>query len=404
MEGLLRLPGNWIPASMHRRISKVTAASFVLLASVAMMWALIRFWPKRLPVHADAGLPLVLLHEGEIEVALPTEVLVAQVGAYPSTAASMLRFDWIRSQESVNADRLMYCIGPAKRGGTSRIYLQLRNNMLADIPYLGTLMGEGIIPGFELQSWTGRDLLQCQQESSEMNEKFASSPKMLLTDIPDRELIRPMADFLAFKSATDRRIRNQQLASPFVLGAGQARELAEDIIVVARFYSLPLSYFLAIGAMENNYMSVRGDLGHSVWKKRPQHGDTVLRRKQGKVLVRNYSLGVWQITRETLRYAQLLYVEDQKTRNYTLLPERLQPIPFRDPDEIQPQMLTTFAGLLFRKLLDEFHGDVLEAVGAYNGGLGKPNRSYAESVSVAASYARKVIVFSAVADSDQSRS
>jgi hypothetical protein len=48
MEGLLRLPGNWIPASMPRRISKVTAASFVLLASVAMMWALIRFWPKRL--------------------------------------------------------------------------------------------------------------------------------------------------------------------------------------------------------------------------------------------------------------------------------------------------------------------------------------------------------------------
>jgi hypothetical protein len=105
---------------------------------------------------------------------------------------------------------------------------------------------------------------------------------------------------------------------------------------------------LGIGAMENNYMNVRGDLENAAWKARPQPGDIVLRRVRGRVLVRNDSVGLWQITRESLRYAHALYLRDK--RDYSLLSERLRPEKVLDLNNIDPQVLTTYAGLLLQDL------------------------------------------------------
>ena len=229
---------------------------------------------------------------------------------------------------------------------------------------------------------------------------FRVPVSLSLPDIPDVELINPLADFLVFKSATDRRILQGIDPDLRVLNQAQAQELAQDMIVVARFYSLPLEYFMGIGAVENNYMDVRGDLAHTVWKRRPQRGDIILQRRRGRVLVENYSLGVWQITRETLRRAQNLYLEDRKTRDYSLLPERLRPEITPNPDDVQPETLTTYAGLLFRTLLDHFDGNIIQALGAYNGGVDKPNLVYAESVRNVATYSR-VVLTHAIAASDQ---
>ena len=129
-----------------------------------------------------------------------------------------------------------------------------------------------------------------------------------------------VSKFILFKAKTDRRTREQ--IQPLLSGE-QARDLAADIIAVARFYSVPIEFFLGVGAMENNYLDARGDLEHKVWKRRAKPGDIVLKRKRGRVLVLNYSIGVWQITRETLRYAHHLYLSDK--RDYSLLPERLRP-------------------------------------------------------------------------------
>ena len=73
--------------------------------------------------------------------------------------------------------------------------------------------------------------------------------------------------------------------------------------------------------MENNYMDVNGDLTHAVWKKRAERGDIVLERGSKRVLVSDYSIGTWQISRETLRAAHQLYLKDK--RNYGELPPRL---------------------------------------------------------------------------------
>jgi len=142
--------------------------------------------------------------------------------------------------------------------------------------------------------------------------------------------------------------------------------------------------------MENNYLNVAGALQHRVWKRHADPGDVIVRRSKRGVLVRNPALGVWQITRETLRFAHSLYLQD-RSRDYSKLPARLQPSRKLDIDNVPPDTLTTYAGLLLRYLLDYFHGDVSLAVGAYNGGPGSPNASYEMGVSRVADYARRIL-------------
>jgi soluble lytic murein transglycosylase-like protein len=60
-------------------------------------------------------------------------------------------------------------------------------------------------------------------------------------------------------------------------------------------------------------------------------------------------------------------------------------------DLTDSHVLTTYAGLLLRDLLDGFNGDVEKAVGAYNGGPGNPNLRYAAGVQAVAEYARNVL-------------
>jgi hypothetical protein len=145
--------------------------------------------------------------------------------------------------------------------------------------------------------------------------------------------------------------------------------------------------------MENNYMDVPGDLEHTSWKRRAEPGDIVLRKARGRVLVRNNALGVWQITRETLRYGHSLYLKDE--RDYSVLPDHLRPARQLDFAAIKPGQLTTYAGLLFRDLLDYFHGDTAKAIGAYNGGPANPVETYERGVNRVASYARRVLAHAA---------
>jgi hypothetical protein len=199
-----------------------------------------------------------------------------------------------------------------------------------------------------------------------------------------------MRRFIRFKSETDPRTWTDSEAIPSPLTKSDAARLAADIIAVAQFYDLPIDLFLGIGAMENNYMSVAGDLRNTVWKRHAEPGDIVLKRGRGRrVLVKNDSLGVWQITRESLRYAHRLYLRDK--RDYGQLPERLRPPPKLDFNALNPDTLTTYAALLLRNLVDRFHGDVTLAAGAYNGGPANPNAHYASGVEMVANYARRVI-------------
>jgi len=54
-------------------------------------------------------------------------------------------------------------------------------------------------------------------------------------------------------------------------------------------------------------------------------------------------------------------------------------------------VLTTYAGLLLRDLLDHFGGNVEKAIGDYNGGVRTPNQDYASGVKTIADYARRIL-------------
>jgi hypothetical protein len=143
-------------------------------------------------------------------------------------------------------------------------------------------------------------------------------------------------------------------------------------------------------------MDADGDLTHTVWKPRPQRGDLVLAQRRKRVLVSDYSIGAWQISRESLRRAHELYLKDK--RDYDLLPARLRPAKEFDFNSLNDEVLTTYAGLLLRDLLDRFGGDVDKAIGAYNGGVRTPNPAYASAVKNVALYARKVLEHAPVQD------
>lgn len=318
----------------------------------------------------------------------PAPILLAAVGQFDNEISAYLWFDFIRGRDGVDSDKVLLNTSEDQGAPTYRIYIVVPNDALTAIPYLSSLEARGIIQGFELVFSNPDDAAYRRDQTSIFVATYKKPVNHKLENLPDKELLPSVARFLRFKSRTDPRSR-AGTAEASSLGDEQATEMAADIMSVAKFYDLPLDVFLGIGAMENNYLNIKGDLEHSIWKRRAAKDDIILKRLRHRVLVANYSIGVWQITRETLRYAHNLYLKD--TRDYSELPERLHPPQELQFDLTNSHVLTTYAGLLLRDLLDQFNGDVQKAVGAYNGGVRNPNIQYAAGVNMVAQYARNIL-------------
>jgi len=134
------------------------------------------------------------------------------------------------------------------------------------------------------------------------------------------QLLPALARFLVFKSQTDNRVLERTMPLP-AADARAGTQLAADILDVAQFYSLPLDYFLGVGAMENDYMDVDGDLAHAVWKKRA-HGTTSFFAVAASVMVSDYAIAPGKSPVNPPCRHQL-YLKDK--RDYRLLPARLRP-------------------------------------------------------------------------------
>ncbi|MGH9630178.1 MAG: hypothetical protein ACRD7E_17820 [Bryobacteraceae bacterium] len=340
-------------------------------------------------------LPQPDLREGSLALRLPGDALVAEVLRMEEELRAYLRFEYLRSVSYLRGHAEMgRVLLTARETGIAppvySMYIHLGNDLLQDLALLARLEADAYIPAYRLESGTAEMMKEKRQQSRLFVAAYQEPVRDRLEDLRLDDLLGPAKQFILFKSHTDRRVRERMEPLPETLSQDQAAALAADIITVAQFYNLPLDFFFGIAAIENNYMNVRGDVEHSVWKRRPEKGDIIVRRgRRGWVLVKNYSSGVWQITRETLRYCHKLYLDD--TRDYSLLPQRLRPPEKLNLDEVEPTVLTTYAGLLFRDLLDHFEGDVQKAVGAYNGGTDSPNLNYEAHVRRAADYVRRVL-------------
>jgi hypothetical protein len=353
-------------------------------------WAGHRFRPRTLLLHPTPTVPVFMRLDGRDVVTVPGQYLVARVGEYEDELYAHLMSHYLRgAKEFKNAEVLM----TYRRANGRLVYsteVRLENDLLSAVHRLEAARTAGLIRNHDLRFINQDTLGTCRYQSHVFWTAYNLPRPKKIGDIKRADLVSYIARFIQFKSAVDPRIRKNLEPVPRPLTSAESRRLAADIVAVADFYSFPVAPFLGIGAMENNYMNVKGDLQHAVWKKRAHPGDVVLKRASRGFLVRNPSSGVWQITRETLRGLHELYLADQ--RDYTILPARLRPATELDLDNTSADVLTTYAGLLFRDLLDRFDGDLENAIGAYNGGPRNPNRRYEQGVRKVAEHASSTVL------------
>src|SRR5215472_7079742 len=367
--------------------SGVCFHGLVLTAFANLLY--LKYWPQQIHVDPYAGIPHPSFVHGRLTLPYTNQHPVAQVASYNDELQAFLQFQFLCSRTGSDGVRLLLTAMPESAGLMYRIFLVGQDDLLTDIPRLGQLEGRRLIARSEMTVWSDNELAVFEKQSHLFEVADEVPVEQTLENLDLSELQDTLADFLMFKSETDIRVLEDLDPKPQPLTHGQAEASAADILAVARFYDLPLDYFLGVGAMENDYMDVNGDLKHAVWKKRVQRGDIVLRRTRKRVMVSDYAIGTWQITRETLRTAHVLYLRDK--RDYSKLPARLRPSRDLNLSSVNDAVLTTYAGLILRDLLDHFGGDVDKAIGAYNGGVKTPNPAYASGVKTVADYARRIL-------------
>lgn len=378
-----------MPAKKFHK-SLLYAAKAVFVAALALfLCSAYRVWPRTMQVSLERRIPRPEIRDGRIGLPFSNDVACAKVATFHDQLEAFLRFEYLRGRDSDDADKFLLTPIADGKQVYYGIFLFVENDQLTVVPRLRQMEAHGLISGFELVAWNRQDLGLAERRSRMLEEAYNMPARQKLESVPSFQLLPALADFLVFKSQTDWRVVGQSNNAPQPLTHRQALRLASDILDVAHFYSLPLDYFLGVGAMENNYMDVDGDLKHAVWKHRAERGDIVLERGRKRVLVSDYSIGTWQVSRETLRAAHQLYLKD--SRDYEQLPPRLRPPRQLDVNSVDNEVLTTYAGLVLRELLNRFDGNVDQAIGAYNGGVRNPNPAYAAGVKNVALYARKVL-------------
>lgn len=383
-------------STLVRRLLCLTAG---LLALAACACTAYRLWPLDLHASQYPALPAPKIQGHRLVLPFARGVAAAKVASFHDQLEAFLQFEYLRGREArdgSDTSRILLTAIDTAAGPSYEIFIVSDNDLLTAVPHLAQLEGRNLIAHYELNIWTEKDFAYYRRQSHMFDVAYGVPTEQKLESLSSFQLLPALARFLVFKSQTDNRVLERSDAAPRPLTREQATQLAAGILDVAQFYSLPLDYFLGVGAMENDYMDVDGDLAHAVWKKRAQRDDLVLRRTRKRVMVSDYAIGTWQITRETLRAAHQLYLKDK--RDYRLLPARLRPPRALHLNSVDDAVLTTYAGLLLRGLLDHFGGDVEKATGAYNGGVRAPNPAYASGVKTVAVYARRILEHASVLD------
>ena len=314
---------------------------------------------------------------------------MGKLAEFDDALYAYLMFDYYRGRELLQGRQVLLTLDHTPGKSLYRILVRLPNDLISGVTELAYLNTKHLASTVEYSWVNGSKLRQYLQETNLFTSAYGDPDVQNMQQIPPAELQFYVGQFIRFKSETDPRIWKASRFNLSPVSTEKADKLAADIIAVAEFYGVPVDAFLGIGAMENNFLDEPGDLNNAVWKKRAERDDIVLQSKRHKVWVLNSSIGIWQITRQSLRHAQQLFLADD--RDYSTLPERLRPTRELNIENLDQSVLTTYAGLLLRDLLDQFGGDIEMAVGAYNGTIHQPNLQYAAGVEMVASYARRVI-------------
>ncbi len=368
------------------RVLLIVFAELVLVFTGAVAYY---YWPQR-PELPNTSMPQSISNvDGQIAICWPGRVFVAKIGEFDHLLSSYLTIDYLRSDNMFRGRQVLLTADGVSGGPPYSIWVHLPDDVLTGVEELADLKNHPLVSVHE-ESWiTGRRFSEKVSNSNRFIQAYNRLDFPELEQVPARELQSYVRQFICFKAHVDPRTWDgtpDPLSPP---SPEDADGLAADILEVARFYNLPVDLLLGIGAMENNFLTAPGDLNNAIWKKDVGRDDIVLQRRRHKALVLNSSMGRWQITRQSLRYAHELFLCD--TRDYSKLPFALRPTEQLDMNFLSTHVLTTYAALLLQDLLGYFNGDAFLASGAYNGTKLHPNLQYASGVETVASYARRVI-------------
>lgn len=342
-------------------IGRIGLLGLALLVAGGYGWWIWQVDELELVVSSPPG--VLIDSQGRGRIVHEGRVFVTQVSSFRDELFAYLMFQHFKSTGPLAGEDLLLCY--CSHGSEQRysVLLVLTEDQLGAVERVAALHAARRIVTLDWILLPKAALARIRKQSQLFVSAYNLPVQRSMEELSKAELRELVRRFIRFKSTTDPRVRKRIEPTPKVLETGEAQRLAGDILDVAEFYQLPLDYLLGIGAMENNYMHVRGDLKHSIWKRKPAKDDVVLERRGGRVRVLNDSAGVWQITRETLRHAHRLYLADN--RDYTRLAPHLRPGKTLDVNEVEPDVLTTYAGILLRELLDRFGGDVARAVALF---------------------------------------
>lgn len=372
----------------------------LLLAGMAMAFAATGgyfFWEfyrvKPIEPQFHTLLPVWSWNNDASRVSPAEGRILAEVEVFHDEILAFLTFDFLRSRPAMEGTRVLLVTQEQGPRVTYRLIVETSGDWLSLYEAEHGLREAGYIRNWLPFVASEQDWKRYEEQTRIFVAAYNAPVQQRLESLSPSQLREFTRRFMLFKSRVDPRIRKRMEPLPPPILPEMADQLAADIIAVAQFYELPFDIFLGIAAVENNYMDVRGDLEHGVWKRKAEPGDIILRRRGNRVYVLNYATGVWQITRETLRFAHRLYLRDLRSgkRDYDNLPPRLLPPETLYLDEVNSHWLTLYAGVLVRYLIDHFKGDLEKAIGAYNGGVGRPNARYEQHVRNAATHARRVL-------------
>ena len=374
------------PRPRSLRVLLIVFAEFLIVLAGALAYSQ---WPRELTLPQLQPLRTVESDDRQIIISRPGLFLLGKLARFDDPLLAYLTFDYYRSREAFAGAQVMLTVDRKSQDDVYTILLRLPDDLIAGVTKLAQLQQVNLATSIEFNWVSSSELWRDLHFTNLFNHAFAGPPSQSLEQLSAPELQSYVSEFIRFKSSADPRTWHIGRFILAPVSASRADRLAEDIVSVADFYNIPVGLLLGIGAMENNFLDAPGDLDNAVWKRRAEPDDIVLQRKGRRAWILNSSTGIWQITRQSLRHAQQLFLADD--RDYSRLPERLRPPKQLDLDNPDKTQLTTYAGLLLRESLDRFAGDVPMAVGAYNGTFEHPNLKYAEGVETVARYARRVI-------------
>jgi hypothetical protein len=346
------------------------------------------YWPQFLVLPKPQISQQIRHANGCSVVSWPGRYLVGKLAGFDEELSAYLMFDYLRSRESLRGRNVLLTSDRMSNGLSYRISAHLPDDVLAGVEELAELKANHLTALVEYSWITPTEFSEDLRQTDLLVQAYNSPDFPKLEEIPSAELQSYVRQFICFKSLVDPRTWDESQSPSSRPSLEEAEAMAEDIIEVAEFYDLPVDVLLGIGAMENNFLNAPGDLNNAIWKRDIGRDDIVLQHQGRKAWVLNSSMGIWQITRQSLRHAHELFLCD--TRDYSKLPIRLRPTGQLDMNFLSSHVLTTYAALLLRNLLDYFNGDVFLATGAYNGTKLHPNLEYASGVENVASYARRV--------------